>query len=153
MIVVPKLLVYVLTPRTGSRATEQAFLEHVPGSLDVGRHHGYETGFKEPVYATIRNPHDQLLSHYWKERDKITFEDYLRYRTPRLNIHHAVIDKYFIYENGLSNIFWQMGFPAVPVEHVGVSNVDKSFLTKVRKEMINELFKEDVSLYESVVNA
>jgi hypothetical protein len=151
MIVVPGKFCYVLTPRTGSRAMEQAFLSHVPGAQDVGRHHGYEVGYMEPVYATIRNPCMQLLSHYWKVRDEMSFKDYLNSRTPRLNHHKA--NRYFIFEHGLERIFEQLGYSDIKVPHVGKSNADINILTEENIMLINKLFKEDVVLYESVVNA
>ena len=146
MIVVPTRFAYVLIPRTGSRAMERAFLDHVPTAQDVGRHHGYVMGFKEPVYATIRNPADQVLSHWWKRRHEITIEQYIKERTPRLNIHP--VDKYFRYDWGLTEIFRQLGYN-VTVEKIGVSGVDKSYLTKETIKMINKTFAEDYELYQA----
>ena len=129
---------------------EEAFLRI--GAQDVGRHHGYVAGYSEPVYATIREPCDQILSHYWKVRDKWTLEQYLAQRTGRLNLHHAVIGKYFIYEDGLQAIFAQLGYPDVQIDRIGATGADKSFLTPARIELIQQKFSADVALYRSVID-
>ena len=129
---------------------EQAFLRL--GAHDVGRHHGY-VATDLPAYATIRNPVTQVLSHYWRVKDKLTLEQYVAQRTPRLNLHHAVIDRYFIYEQGLTAIFVQLGYPAVRIDRIGATGADKSFLTPERIELINETFADDIALYRSVLNA
>ncbi len=149
MILIPGVLAYVFTPRTGSRTTEQAFLRYIPAAQDIGRHHGY-VECDEPVYATIREPCSQVLSHYWRVKDELGFEQYVKQRTPRLNIHHEIVDRYFIYENGLVSIFEQLGFSGVRLEHIGATHADKVFLTPARIDLINRTFAEDVALYQQV---
>ena len=144
MILVPGRFCYVLNPRTASRATEQAFL--ALGADDIGRHHGY-TPYDLPVYATIRKPCDQVLSHYWQVRDRWTLEEYIQQRTPRLNIHHEVVDRYFIYEQGLDRIFTELGYPDVTFKRIGGSHADPTFLTPERIDLINRTFAEDNDLY------
>ena len=148
MILLPGKLVYVLTPRTGSRAMERAFLEHVPGAQDIGRHHGF-TDYGLPVYATIRRPVDQVLSHWWKVRDRMSLEEYIEQRTPRLNIHHEHIQHYFRYEDGLARVFQWLGYPGVKVAQVGESNPGIE-LTPAQVELINQKFADDVALYNGL---
>lgn len=147
MILVPDRFCYVLNPRTGSRAMERAFLDQVPGAQKIGRHHGYVDGYGLPVYATIRSPADLVLSHWWKAQDRLTLAEYIKQRTPRLNVHHGVIDRYFLYDDGLEQIFADLGYPGVKTERIGGSNPDRTYLTPARVHLINRAFPEDNDLY------
>jgi len=153
MILIPGRLAYVLIPRTGTRTTLEGFMG-IPGAQNVGRHHGY-VACDEPVYATIRDPYTLVLSHYWRVKDKISFEQYVKQRVPRLTgrpLQDVVIDRYFIYEDGLANIFEQLGYPDVQLGHIGATHSDKAFLTSERIDLINRTFPEDVALYQKVTH-
>lgn len=152
MILIPNRFCYVLTPRTGSRAMEQAFLDHVPNAQDIGRHHGF-TDCGLPVYATIRNPVDQVLSHWWKLRTVMPLEQYIELRTPRLNIHHSVIDRYYIYEDGLESIFSALGYPGIKIKRIGGSQPDRDYLTPERVHLIEQAFPDDVDIYMNVLGS
>jgi hypothetical protein len=143
-------LVYVFTPRTGSRTTEAAFLRYVPGAQTVGRHHGFVPGYGHPVYATIRNPLHQVLSHYWRVKDRLSLPEYLKQRKPRLNHLHAVVDRYFIYENGLESIFAALGYAGIQLERIGATHAEPEYLTAERTALISKAFPDDIALYESV---
>lgn len=153
MILVPEKFVYVLNPRTGSRAMEQAFLDHVPGAQKIGRHHGFTPKYGLPVYATTRNPVDLILSHWWKTRDTLTLEQYIERRTPRLHLFADQIDRYFLYDDGLEAIFAQLGYPDVKTEKIGGSDPDRDYFNKAQIHLIKRAFPDDVALYEGVTQS
>ena len=164
MIIVPGKLIYLFTPKTGSRATERAFLEHVPEALISNAHHDHPDMIPNlgiPVYATIRNPYDQVLSWYWGPwRRSHTIEEFLRRSPPsrnwiqkRLNCYDEYVDGYFLYEDGLEQIFRTLGYGNVRIDRVGVSGADKSLLTEDVCLLIDELLPYDVALYQRVLEA
>jgi len=130
---------------------EAAFLRSVPEAQDVGRHHGYTPVDNLPVYATIRHPCDQVLSHWWKVKRFVSLENYVRVRAPRLNLHQEHIDRYFLYSSGLENIFTQLGWPGVAVEHIGGSKPTGLELRADQVDLINETFAEDLALYREAL--
>jgi hypothetical protein len=164
MIIVPDKFTYVFTPRTGSRATERAFLDHVPGAYRPSNyHHDHPDDLPQglPVYATIRNPYDQVLSWYapW-EKQGFTVVEFLHRSPPgrrwiqkRLNVYDEYVDAYFIYEDGIEQIFKTLGYGIVSVPKVGTSGVDKTRLTQEARELIDEIFEYDVKLYERITQS
>lgn len=150
MIRVPGKFAYVFNPRTGSRAMEQAFLASVPGAQDVGRHHGY-SDCPEPTYATIRDPVEVAISFWWSEqcRGRVgSLEQWYRKSGSRFNLHLDKIDRYFLYDLGLEEIFNQLGYPGVSVPRIGGHSPPQA--TAEQRAYLIDKFPEDWELYQQV---
>lgn len=164
MIIVPDKCIYLFTPRTGSRATERAFLDQVPGAyaLDPNVHHDQPDTIPDmglPVYATIRDPFRQVLSWFWPWRKLHTVADYLDRAPPgrswiknRLNVYDEYVDGYFMFEDGLEHIFHALGYGYVSVPEVGVSGVDDRYLDEKARAAVNRVLAFDVDLYWRVAS-
>ena len=148
MIRIPGKFRYAFNPRTGSRAMEQAFLDHIQGAQDVGRHHGLTAG-PEPLYATLRDPATQVMSYWWHLRGMYpSLEQYIANKSrPRLNLFADQVTRYFIYEDGLEGIFEQLGYPGIQAKRIGGHNPPVP-IPEVAG-MIRESFPEDWILYNT----
>lgn len=119
MLIVPDRFVLLATPRTGSRALEQAFEgikskdHHVhPEDLEETCETLLEGSSKLPKYTVTRNPYQHALSWYWhaEARHSTTPSvtgmcQFLKdrhiswYFSNRLNPYHAVADRILRYES------------------------------------------------------
>jgi hypothetical protein len=65
------------------------------------------------------------------------------------------VDKYFLFERGLEDFFFQVGFPYVKIPTIGQNKAGPrrltvEDLTSGQKRLIDELFPKDVELYQRV---
>ena len=163
MIIVPGRFIYLFTPRTASRATERAFLEHVPEALISNKHHDHPRDIPNiglPVYATIRDPYEQALSWYWVYRNRYSVSQWVHKSPPgrrwiqkRMNEYDEYVDAYFVYEDGIERIFKTLALPGVKVGKVGVSGTDKSLLDEEARAAIDDVLEYDVKLYKRICGA
>ena len=164
MVIIPDQCIFVFTPKTGSRALERALLDHVPGAYlhNDKVHHADPATIPNnglPVHAVLRSPYRQALSWFWPWRDRHeTIRDFLRDAPPgrpwmrkRLNVYDGFVDKYHLYEMGLTRILWNLGAGDVEIPKIGVSGVDLKYLTADAMDAVDEYFPEDVKLYESSI--
>lgn len=161
MVIVPGEFIYVFSPRTASRALEQALLK-IPGALTDGLHHSYPWRIPDlglPVYATIRNPYDQVLSHWgnYCQKTSVTIEQFLDLRVigrlwapGSLNPYDEWVSEYFVYEAGMEAVMARLGHPEIEVPKVGVINPDRSVLTQSIHARIRKEFSKDLWLYREV---
>jgi len=161
MVIVPDKCIYVFTPRTGSRATEQALLE-IDGAymLNPRVHHDEPSTIPDmglPVYATIRHPYTQCLSWFAPWQRMHTIETFVHRAPPgrhwlkkRLNVYDEWVDGYFVFEEGLGKIMEKLGHPEIEVPELGKSSFDKDYLTDSAKKAIETVFPFDMELYRRV---
>lgn len=146
--------IFVLNPRTGSRAVVAGF--HDLG-WDVDHVHTWPIKNPDnlPVYGVIRDPVAWIWSWYSNWSDRMVFDDWIWATrlhmfqwTNRLNAYAPVIDRYFVYENGLEHIFEHFGLPVPELRTIG-QNKRKPGEPRYIPAM-RERFRDEFELYESL---
>jgi len=136
--------VFLCEPHTGSRAVRDALLT-IPGSVETnGKHHldlqgcirdGFLSGreaCEAQVYATIRNPHDWLVTKWFVLTRAATFEEFVRRVAVEFQQHNTLfwmtrddVDLYIRYEAlevGLNMVLADRGYTAgVELDKVGAT--------------------------------
>lgn len=178
MIRVPGKFIYLCTPHTGSRSTSNVLLEQCGGEQLSVDHHVTPSElqaldrkrYPELFYALIRNPYEFVLRCYWyrfrKSPPAVSLNDYIgqlrdsmkdHMTGPIIATYRDYVDRYFLFERGLEDFFFQVGFPYVKIPQVGVLNrqvlrprMEAKELTGEQRRMIEEAFPGDVKLYNRV---
>ena len=161
MIVHPEFT-FVFNPHTGSRSLEKGFI-----STGLCRNMGLHTRPKHipkdrPVYAMVRNTVDWVYAFYWNWKGKMTLEQFLKSPLPTvswakgaLNPYKQYVDRWFIFEDGLENVFKQLDLSVSEIPHIGNHAYFKDsydYPTEER-EIILRRYEEDEHFYKYVTGA
>jgi hypothetical protein len=177
MITVPGHLIFLETPRTGSRATAEAFMKHVPNAQRSNCRHVHpsdvprETGL--PIYTFTRHPVAHAFSWYkygkqqaapWvftKNGSRImTFSEFLiapfcplaGIEPQRLNIYHSVADHFWPLDWGIADFFlFVLNLPIMP-ETVGAIR-DPYQETSMERRLVEHVFHSDVEIWNHATHS
>jgi hypothetical protein len=174
MVIVPEKLIFLETPRTGSRATAVAFEENVQRCKRSGCRHVLvkdvprETGL--PVWTFTRHPVNHIFSWYnyglqmkapWvfvKDGSRIMrfgefitapFKPLAGFGAGRLNFYHEVVTHYWPLEWGIKHFFAYLGYQDVNVRNIGAIRPEQE-IKPIEERLISSAFHEDFELYRSV---
>jgi hypothetical protein len=165
MVIVPNRFIYLAAPRTGSRTTCDALVQHCGGIKEGREHHSkldelqaLETDPSErlPVYSVIREPFDFVMSSWARAYDP-TMRDFLDNWNPdalgewegRMTPYEGFVTHYFLFENGLEDLFARWGFPDTPLGHQGRYETPPYHpVSPADEDLVRERFPVDFKRYE-----
>ena len=180
MILVADKFIYLATPHTGSRSTVDVLKNQCKGIdlLPPNQHHARKHNLEaldrekhpEPFYSLIRNPYEFVLRSYWYRnrgnQPSISLDQYIEeyaldakgnFMGPIIATYMDYVDSYFLFERGLENFFFQVGFPYVRVPTIGMvkahhtPRLKMEDLTTAQKRSIEQKWPRDVELYKRVL--
>jgi hypothetical protein len=185
MVIIPGKCIYLCTPATGSRSTVKVLMEQCGGRWLNGTHHAriehmpLLDDHEEPVYTTLRDPYDYVLSRYWykhktpEAKAKNSLESYIiKYSLENregeyghqfgstIAMYRDYVDRFFLFEEGLKPIFDAIGFSGVELPEVGKPTpmqklewgprLRKEDISQEAKDLIEKHFAEELALYRQV---
>jgi hypothetical protein len=187
MILIEGKGIYLCTPATGSRSTSKTMVRECGGRW-LNKHATHHVHLKEmylldgrpePVFTTIRDPYDYVLSRYWykfkspdRERE-CSIEEYIplyarevrtgqfgRMFGSQMLPYRDCVDRFFLFEDGLKPIFEFIGFPDVEIETVGKNTPMQMLqwgprltvhdISDEAKGLIEDHFAMELALYRQV---
>lgn len=163
MVVLPGKVIYLATPRSASRTTAEV-LQKVGGAIH-GIHHSrpatvtlIQQRSKLPTITLLRNPVHIIFSFWWGIREKQTFKYYVTttfrncFGERRIYPYYGVTDKYFPYDRGIKCFLEYLSLPSdveIPQHGVRDDPPDHDLITDEYRQLVAELFPEDMKIYES----
>lgn len=175
MILVPDKFIYLCTPSTGSRTTAKVLVDQCGGEQLSASHHARKEEVirnrwrPEPMYTTLRDPFEFILSRYWYRTrtdgyEALPFDVFLdRFSKARINTpfhpwlcwYAPFTERFFLFDYGPQHFFNEVGFHDVEIPHIGYTQespdrprLEKDFLNHLQVKRINLQFAKDVRLYK-----
>ena len=173
MVIIPGKLIFLETPRAGSRATATAFEENIQGCKRSGCRHVLvedvprETGL--PIWTFTRHPNAHIFSWYkyglemkapWafvKDGTRfMRFDEFIiapfaplaGFGSGRLNFYHDVATHFWPLELGIKQFFAYLGYQDVKVHNIGAIRHEQE-IKEVEYRLISTVFRKDFELYRS----
>lgn len=172
MIRVPGKCIYLCSPRTASRATEDALVKQCGGQKLIDGHHAMPADmhlleqYDEPVVCMLREPYDWILAQYarfWVSRIPEKREpmwtwlshfnaDLIRFGNGMMHPYHEYVDECYLYENGVEAFLTSIGFPDVVAPEIGRGGTPE-YPIKIDsvhpdcRELIEKKYAKDIALY------
>jgi hypothetical protein len=171
MIIVPGKMIFLETPRTGSRATAEAFMKYVPNAFRTNERHLHPDNVPRetslPIFTFTRDPVKHAYSWYKYGLDEkfewafikngtrpMTFSEFLiapfdvlpEFKTSRLNIYHNVADYFWPLERGVTTFFLFVLNLHAESEIVGKTSVQAP-VEEIHERLVEAKFHKDCEMW------